>query len=121
MQPGYIYTLTTTSGQAKGAAASPGQGTLTLPYSDNFDSSTAGQQPRYLSQMQGAFEAGPCAGGRSGQCVQQPDRADAVEGPPGAGPVDGDSGRGGGLGQGHGHQAARRAEQGRGGKDHGMS
>jgi hypothetical protein len=71
VQPGYIYTLTTTSGQGKGTAASPGPGTLTLPYSDNFDSGPAGQQPRYLSQMQGAFEAGPCAGGRSGQCVQQ--------------------------------------------------
>jgi hypothetical protein len=71
VQPGYIYTLTTTSGQGKGTAASPGPGTLTLPYSDNFDSGPAGQQPRYLSQMQGAFEAGRCAGGRSGQCVQQ--------------------------------------------------
>ena len=71
VQPGYIYTLTTTSGQGKGTAASPGQATLPLPYSDNFDSDTAGQQPRYLSQMQGAFEVGPCAGGRSGQCVQQ--------------------------------------------------
>ncbi len=30
-----------------------------------------GQQPRYLSQMQGAFEVEPCAGGRSGRCVQQ--------------------------------------------------
>ena len=71
MQPGYIYTLTTTSGQGKGTAASPGQGTLPLPYSDNFDSDTVGQQPRYLSQQQGAFEVEPCAGGRSGQCVQQ--------------------------------------------------
>ncbi len=71
VQPGYIYTLTTTSGQGKGSAASPGQGTLPLPYSDNFDSDAAGQQPRYLSQMQGAFEVEPCAGGRSGQCVQQ--------------------------------------------------
>jgi hypothetical protein len=71
VQPGYIYTLTTTSGQGKGTAASPAQGSLSLPYSDNFDSDTAGQQPRYLSQMQGAFEVEPCAGGRSGQCVQQ--------------------------------------------------
>src|SRR3984957_12460603 len=71
VQPGYIYTLTTTSGQAQGTAAGPAQSTLTLPYSDNFDSDTAGQQPRYLSQQQGAFEVEPCAGGRSGQCVQQ--------------------------------------------------
>jgi hypothetical protein len=71
VQPGYVYTLTTTTGQGKGTAASPGQGTLSLPYSDSFDSDTVGQQPRYLSQMQGAFEVGPCAGGRSGRCVQQ--------------------------------------------------
>jgi Glycosyl hydrolase family 59/Ricin-type beta-trefoil lectin domain len=61
VQPGYVYTLTTTTGQGKGTAASPAQGTLPLPYSDNFDSATLGQQPRYLSQMQGAFEVEPCA------------------------------------------------------------
>jgi O-glycosyl hydrolase len=79
VQPGYIYTLTTTSGQAKGTAASPAQGTLALPYSDNFDSDTVGQQPRYLSQMQGAFEVEPCAGGRSGQCVQQQAAVQPIE------------------------------------------
>jgi Ricin-type beta-trefoil lectin domain/Concanavalin A-like lectin/glucanases superfamily len=71
LQPGHVYSLTTTAGQGKGTAASPSQGTLPLPYSDNFDGATAGQQPRYLAQQQGAFEAGPCAGGRSGQCVAQ--------------------------------------------------
>ena len=71
LQPGYVYTLTTTTGQGKGTATSPAQGSLSLPYSDNFDSDAAGQQPPYLSQMQGAFEVEPCAGGRSGQCVQQ--------------------------------------------------
>ncbi len=71
VQPGYVYTLTTTSGQGKGTAASPGQSTLTLPYADNFDGDTVGQQPRYLAQQQGAFEVGPCAAGRSGRCVQQ--------------------------------------------------
>jgi hypothetical protein len=71
LQPGYVYSLTTTSGQGKGAATSPAQGSLSLPYSDNFDGDTLGQQPPYLSQLQGAFEVEPCAGGRSGQCVQQ--------------------------------------------------
>src|ERR1700733_2886437 len=79
VQPGYIYTLTTTSGQGKGTAASPGQGTLPLPYSDNFDTDPAGQQPRYLSQMQGAFEVGPCAGGRSGQRVRQQAAVQPIE------------------------------------------
>jgi Glycosyl hydrolase family 59/Ricin-type beta-trefoil lectin domain/Concanavalin A-like lectin/glucanases superfamily/Glycosyl hydrolase family 59 central domain len=79
VQPGYIYTLTTTTGQGKGTAASPAQSTLALPYSDSFDSDTAGQQPRYLSQQQGAFEVGPCAGGRSGQCVQQQAAVQPIE------------------------------------------
>jgi Glycosyl hydrolase family 59/Ricin-type beta-trefoil lectin domain/Concanavalin A-like lectin/glucanases superfamily len=71
VQPGYIYSLTTTTGQGKGTAASPSQGALALPYSDTFDSDTVDQQPRYLAQQQGAFEVEPCAGGRSGRCVQQ--------------------------------------------------
>ena len=71
VQPGYIYSLTTTSGQGKGTAASPAPGSLALPYSDNFDADTIGQQPPYLAQQQGAFEVEPCTGGRSGRCVQQ--------------------------------------------------
>jgi hypothetical protein len=71
VQPGFVYSITTTTGQGKGTAASPGPGTLALPYSDGFDSGTAGQQPRYLSQQQGAFEVEPCAGGHTGQCLQQ--------------------------------------------------
>ena len=55
----------------QGHRGQPGPGTLALPYSDSFDSDTAGQQPRYLAQQQGAFEVEPCAGGRSGQCLQQ--------------------------------------------------
>jgi len=79
VQPGYIYTLTTTTGQGKGTAASPAQSTLGLPYSDSFDSDTVGQQPPYLSQMQGAFEVEPCAGGRSGQCLQQQAAVEPIE------------------------------------------
>jgi hypothetical protein len=79
VQPGYIYTLTTTTGQGKGTAAGPGPGTLALPYSDNFDSDTAGQQPPYLSQQQGAFEVEPCTGSRSGQCVQQQAAVEPIE------------------------------------------
>src|SRR5215472_108145 len=79
LQPGYVYSLTTTTGQGKGTAASPAQGTLALPYSDNFDADTAGQQPRYLAQQQGAFEVGPCAGGRAGQCLDQQAAVKPVE------------------------------------------
>jgi hypothetical protein len=71
VQPGYVYTLTTTTGQGKGTATGPAPGNLALPYSDSFDSTALGQQPRYLAQMQGAFEATACAGGRGGRCVTQ--------------------------------------------------
>jgi hypothetical protein len=79
VQPGYIYTLTTTTGQGKGTAAGPAPTTLPLPYSDTFAGDTVGQQPRYLSQMQGAFEIEPCAGGRSGDCLQQQAATEPVE------------------------------------------
>src|ERR1700722_18511195 len=79
VQPGYVYTLTTTTGQGKGTAAGPAQSTLPLPYSDTFASDPVGQQPRYLSQMQGAFEIEPCAGGRSGDCLKQQAATEPVE------------------------------------------
>ncbi len=79
VQPGFVYTLTTTTGQGKGTAAGPAQKTLPLPYSDTFASDTVGQQPLYLSQMQGAFEVEPCAAGRSGNCLQQQAATQPIE------------------------------------------
>ena len=71
VQPGYVYSITTTTGQGKGTATSPANGTLALPYSDNFDGYATNTEAKYLSDMQGSFEARPCANGRTGQCVQQ--------------------------------------------------
>ncbi|WP_432837782.1 ricin-type beta-trefoil lectin domain protein [Dactylosporangium sp. CA-092794] len=71
MQPNRIYTVTTTSGQAKGTAASPATHGLALPYSDTFDGYAVRGQPRYTEDMQGSFETRPCAAGHSGQCLQQ--------------------------------------------------
>jgi hypothetical protein len=71
VQPGYIYSITTTAGQGKGTATSPAQGSLNLPYSDNFDSTVAGAEAKYLMAIQGAFAAQPCGGGRTGMCVRQ--------------------------------------------------
>jgi O-glycosyl hydrolase len=71
MQPGYIYTVSTTTGQGKGTATSPAGGSLALPYTDNFDADATGSEAKYLSDMQGAYQVEPCANGRSGQCVQQ--------------------------------------------------
>ncbi|MEV6646900.1 ricin-type beta-trefoil lectin domain protein [Amycolatopsis sp. NPDC051371] len=71
LQPNRIYTVTTTTGQGKGTATSPAAGTLSLPYSDNFESYPAHSAAKYFSDMQGSFEVRPCAAGRGGQCLQQ--------------------------------------------------
>jgi hypothetical protein len=71
VQPGYIYTLTTTTGQGHGTAASPAQGALSLPYSDSFDSDAIDQQPvtwpssRAPSRSSRAAPAGPGAASSS--------------------------------------------------------
>ncbi len=79
VEPGYVYTITTTTGQGAGTASGPAQTGFALPYSDSFSSDTVGQQPKYLSQMQGAFEVEPCASGLSGDCVQQQAATEPVE------------------------------------------
>ena len=71
VQPGHVYTLTTTTGQGKGTATGPAQGPLSLPYSDSFDSYATGTEAKYLMSWQGAFEIAGCGGGRTGQCVRQ--------------------------------------------------
>ncbi|GAB3416133.1 ricin-type beta-trefoil lectin domain protein [Flindersiella endophytica] len=71
VQPGYVYSITTTSGQGKGTATSPASGVMSLPYSDSFNSNATGTEAKYLMDMQGAFEVTGCGGGRSGQCVRQ--------------------------------------------------
>ncbi|MBB5827317.1 ricin-type beta-trefoil lectin domain protein [Micromonospora carbonacea] len=71
VQPGRVYTITTTTGGGKGTATSPPQGQLSLPYSDNFDSYPAGKLARYLQDNQGAFETAACGGGRAGMCLRQ--------------------------------------------------
>jgi hypothetical protein len=72
LQPGYVYTFSTVSKPVgKGMAVSPAPHPLALPYSDNFNHYVAGQEARYVSDMQGSFEVQPCAAGRSGMCLQQ--------------------------------------------------
>ncbi|MGH3379174.1 MAG: discoidin domain-containing protein [Actinoallomurus sp.] len=70
LEPGHVYTLTTTSGQGKGRAVSPPPAPLRLPYRDGFDSYATGATPRYVSDLDGAFEAAPCTG-RTGRCLRQ--------------------------------------------------
>ncbi|MCX5070228.1 ricin-type beta-trefoil lectin domain protein [Micromonospora lupini] len=71
VQPGRIYTITTTTGAGKGTATSPSQGQLGLPYSDTFESYSAGKLAKYLQDNQGAFETATCGGGRTGMCLRQ--------------------------------------------------
>jgi hypothetical protein len=71
LQPGFVYTLSTTTGQAKGTATSPAPAALALPYTDNYDSYPLGREARLLSDMQGAFEVATCGAGRVGRCVRQ--------------------------------------------------
>jgi hypothetical protein len=71
LRPGYVYTFSTVTTAGKGTAIAPPERTLSLPYRDNFNSYTVGQEARYASDMQGAFEVQQCAAGRPGKCLQQ--------------------------------------------------
>jgi Glycosyl hydrolase family 59/Galactocerebrosidase, C-terminal lectin domain len=78
-RPGYLYTLTTTTGQ-RGHTASSGPGRImSLPYADDFDGYDTGRAARYLSNMQGDFQIQPCGGHRGGRCVRQMATAKPVE------------------------------------------
>ena len=71
-RPGFVYTFSSLGrGVGKGAAIAPQASHLRLPYRDNFDGYTPGQEARYLSDMQGSFEVQTCAAGRAGSCLQQ--------------------------------------------------
>ena len=71
LAPGHIYTVTTTTGQGAGSTTSPQRTQLALPYSDSFAGYSAGQEAKYLSSMNGAFQAASCGGGRTGECLRQ--------------------------------------------------
>ncbi len=71
LQPGTIYTLTTTTGQGKGTVVGPAAASFALPHTDNYDGYAVGTEARFLADMQGAFEITTCAAGRAGRCVRQ--------------------------------------------------
>nr|WP_030326168.1 ricin-type beta-trefoil lectin domain protein [Streptomyces sp. NRRL B-3229] len=71
VQPGYVYTITTTTGQGKGSAVSPAKGSLALPYADSYESYGTGTEAKYVQDQQGAYEVAGCGGGRAGKCVRQ--------------------------------------------------
>jgi hypothetical protein len=71
LRPGYVYTFSTLTTAGKGKAEAPAEHSLKLPYHDNFNHYQLGEETRYASDMQGAFEIEPCAAGRPGNCLQQ--------------------------------------------------
>ena len=68
--PESIYSLTTTTGQAKGDAQPPASAPFPLPYNDDFESVELNRAPKYLADQDGAFEAHPCVE-RPGKCLEQ--------------------------------------------------
>jgi galactosylceramidase len=56
LEPGAIYSLTTTTGQCKGEAPVPSPSPFPLPYAENFDQGIPGTQARYFSDQDGSFE-----------------------------------------------------------------
>lgn len=73
-----IYTLTTTTGQGKGAAVSPATAAFTLPYLDDFESYAVGGTPRYLSEQSGIFEVVQRADGQ-GKALRQVTTQNGIE------------------------------------------
>ena len=70
LQPGYVYTFSTTSGAGHGSAAAPPAADWPLPYNDGFDQYPSGVSPKYFADLEGGFETAPCAG-REGSCLAQ--------------------------------------------------
>ena len=68
--PDSLYSLTTTTGQAKGTVEPPSSAPFPFPYRDNFESTELHRSPKFLSDQDGAFEVLPCSG-RSGKCLEQ--------------------------------------------------
>ena len=70
LEPGSIYSFTTTTGQHRGDTTVPPSAEFPLPYRDDFESSAAGKYAKYFSDQAGVFEAARRADGR-GQCLRQ--------------------------------------------------
>jgi hypothetical protein len=59
VKPGWVYSLTTTTGQGHGTAAGPPPAALALPYRNNLAAGADGE-PAMLDPQDGAFELAPC-------------------------------------------------------------
>jgi hypothetical protein len=70
LEPNSIYSLTTTSGQRKGSAMPPVAAAFPFPYNEGFEKYKVGGTPKYLSDLNGAFEVVRCRQ-HHGQCLRQ--------------------------------------------------
>lgn len=70
LDPDSLYTVSTTTGQAKGTAQPPVNTPFPFPYADDFENTPPEKAAKYLADQDGAFEAHSCHG-RSGQCLEQ--------------------------------------------------
>ena len=68
--PDSLYSLTTTTGQARGTAEPPPPTGFPMPYRENFESTDLNRSPRFLADQDGAFEVRNCSG-RPGKCLEQ--------------------------------------------------
>ena len=68
--PDSLYTLSTTTGQAKGTAVPPPSKPFPFPYREDFEKAVPGGVPQYLADQNGAFEVSSCSG-RPGHCLAQ--------------------------------------------------
>ena len=77
VRPGWVYSLTTTTGQGKGTVTSPGTAHFPLPYQDTLATSGAAgpsdDEPAYLAAQDGSFELAPCQvpDGGNTTCTEQ--------------------------------------------------
>jgi Glycosyl hydrolase family 59/F5/8 type C domain/Domain of Unknown Function (DUF1080) len=73
LQPGHVYSLSTTTGQTKGDSQPPADvaAQLPLPFGEDFEGYEAGELARYFSDVNGGFEVVPAGGGRTGNAYRQ--------------------------------------------------
>ena len=71
VKPGWVYSLSTTTGQGHGTATGPAATALTLPYSNNLSAGADGE-PALLDPQDGSFELAQCsAPNGSTTCTEQ--------------------------------------------------
>ncbi|MGH9351733.1 MAG: galactosylceramidase [Terriglobia bacterium] len=70
LDPDSVYSLSTTTGQHKGAASPPPPAPFPFPFKEDFEHTRSGESPKYFADQDGAFEVWPCTQ-RRGHCLFQ--------------------------------------------------